>query len=71
MGVGVGQESLGAGAHTLRPSAASQAPEQMGIHTKALSPIWALGGLAPVSEAPLAGSLARAICSCKKSKPQV
>lgn len=38
-------------------------PAQKGIHTKTLSPIWVLGGLAPASVGPLAGSLAWAICS--------
>ena len=41
----------------------SHSPAQKGIHTKTLSPIWVLGGLAPVSVGPLAGSLAWAICS--------
>lgn len=40
-------------------------PAQKRIHTKALSPIWTLDGLAPESVAPLAGSLARAVCSCE------
>jgi hypothetical protein len=38
-------------------------PAQKRIHTKALSPIWALGDLAPASVAPLAGSLAKVVCS--------
>lgn len=36
---------------------------QKRIHTKILSPIWALRGLVPASVAPLAGNLARAVCS--------
>lgn len=41
----------------------THSPAQKGIHTKTLSPIWVLGGLAPASVDPLAGSLAWAICS--------
>ena len=48
---------------TWAASCLTDSPAQKRIHTKSLSPVWALGVLVPVSVAPLAGSLARAVCS--------